>query len=473
MKIINFLEKYTQILNVLKKSICSFSLVSAIQSVIIYFYILLMTHYSSVAEYALYRELIYTNDFTIGIALFGFNLLIMRESKEFLFKNFLGILFVIICFSLIIYCILAITKGFILKDLIRVYILLLSSILYQLSFFLLVKYRKNKLALILSLSSLLIAIIGLLILFYTNTLTSSNIITLRTIVLLVFITPLFFKYTKYLPKLKKPNFQIIKKIIYMASPIGLGVLLGTVTQYTDKFLLSLLDNYQLALYATASADIPFIPIIISNMSLYFIPDIQKLFKNGQLEETTQILKKILIFGWYLNVIIFTILFCNANEIISFLYSSKYIESSVLFRIISLCYLFRLIIYSQIIVALNLEHIIIKRMIIEMILQLILSFTLLKLLGIYGLAISVVLVLGLWSVPYNLHYFAKTLCCNISELLPFKKMSLFFLKCFIPCIICHYVIALQSHNTFLLFFSSTFILLIFNLKEIKYIINNIK
>ena len=181
------------------------------------------------------------------------------------------------------------------------------------------------------------------------------------------------------------------------------------------------------------------------------------------------LSSLFLFGWYLGVSVFTVLFCNAEFVVDLLYSSRYFESVVLFRVFCLGYLFRIVSYTQIIVSLELENIIIKRMFIEMVLQFILSFVLLKFLGVLGLALSVILVLTLWSVPYNVINFKRRLSCKISEILPFKQMFLFFLKAFVPCLIAVVSMNAFAINRTIVFIVSSLLYVVINMKEIIYVI----
>ncbi|MDO9153337.1 MAG: hypothetical protein Q7U47_06475 [Paludibacter sp.] len=266
----------------------------------------------------------------------------------------------------------------------------------------------------------------------------------------------------------------IKNILILAAPIGIGIVIGSFTQYIDKFLLSFLDTYQLAVYATASADIPFVGVIVINMSLYFMPAIQESYKNNSLEKTKKYISDLFLFGWYLNVIIFTLMFSNADYIIALLYTNKYIESVTIFKILSFSYLLRVVSYSHLIIALGLEKIIIKRMLIEMILQITVSIILLKIFGIYGLAFSAFLVLVFWSVPYNLNYINKVLKSKITEILPFKSMLTFFVKCFVPYYSLNYILISYTSLSRIssLIFSIGFLLIINN-REIRYLLNNNK
>lgn len=205
-----------------------------------------------------------------------------------------------------------------------------------------------------------------------------------------------------------------------------------------------------------------------------MPAIQESFRNNYIEKTKKYISDLFLFGWYLNVIIFTLMFSNADFIITLLYTNRYIESVTIFKILSITYLLRIVSYSHLIISLGLEKIIIKRMLIEMILQTIVSFIMLKIFGIYGLAFSAFLVLVFWSVPYNLNYINMTLKSKITEILPFKNMVIFFVKCFIPY---YFVNEILISSTLLSRIESLILSIIFliftNNREIRYLFNNNK
>lgn len=466
----DILAYFTQIHKVVSQFVTSISVASVFQSVAIFAFIFTMSHFADEVEYAEYRRIFYIIDFTTAIALFGLGTLILRKSLNSLYDNIIAIVLIINTIQLISVLVFAFIQHLSLLKYVEIVSFIALNTLYQLTVSVIVIKNERKFYFVCTMSCFILTIVGLVFLTELNVLNFNNVYFLRIIILLIYIIPFMVYVGKRFRKIRFPSFNRVILLFKETAPIGFGVLLGSCTQYIDKFIASMMDTHQLAVYANASADIPFVGIAISTMSIFFVPIIHNCYMNKDYKGACQKLSELFVYGWYIGVSIFTILFCNAEFVVNLLYSSRYIESVILFRIFCLAYLFRIVTYTQIIVSLELENIIIKRMLVEMVLQLVLSFALFKLFGIMGLAASVILVLGLWSVPYNIANFKKRLSCKITDILNIKRMVLFFIKAFFPCLI---VVVLLNHfalNRLLVFIVSIVVYLSINYREVLYIIN---
>ena len=75
-----------------KNILTTFSVISCIQTIVVYLYVLFLTRFASETEYAHYISITYIVDFTVAISLFGFNLLILREGEDYIKQNICSIL---------------------------------------------------------------------------------------------------------------------------------------------------------------------------------------------------------------------------------------------------------------------------------------------------------------------------------------------------------------------------------------------
>ena len=252
-----------------------------------------------------------------------------------------------------------------------------------------------------------------------------------------------------------------------------GTILATTSQYVDKFIVSTLKSVEIAKYSVARFDIPFIGIFLNNISYVYMERIRESFINADKAAVKNYIRTLVLYGWYFNVITFTLLFFNSELVINVFFSSSYLDANPLFRIVLLSYLVKIVPYTNIIVALGLERIIIKRIIIELFLQIISSFTLLYFFGIIGLALSLVIVLICWSVPYNFYYYSKAIKCSVIELLPLNKMLKFGVKCVIPCWCMEIFFKTYINNEWILFAVLTSVIFVLCQKQIKFILKNTK
>ena len=468
-------ERYmlTRNINKVLAALTSISTASVLQSVVIFSYIYFMSHFADVSEYALYRKYFYVVDFTTALSLFGINTLLLRKDKDYIRGNIVNSLLIVNTLSTFILIVFSLTRGFSWDVFLQLFIFLILNTLYQIVTGMIIRFQKK--ALYFSLTSINFVIVAVCMVFLTcnDLLTYHYLYIVRTLSLLLYIVPFFFNIRREIARISFIDVKSSLSLFKEASPIGFGVMLGSCTLYVDKFVASLMSDYDLAVYANASADIPFVGVAITTMSAFYIPLIHNEYKKNMYHDAATLLSDLFLFGWYLGVMVFTLLFCNAEKIVTLLYSAKYIESVSLFKIFCCSYLLRIISYTYVIVSLELEKIIIKRMIYELLLQLFLSILLFKLFGIYGLAASVILVLACWSVPYNIYYFARQLKTKIRLIIPYKKMICFLLKCFIPYAGLGYVLEALNLNTTLIFASTFILFCLVNYKEINYVITKLR
>lgn len=465
----DILANFSRIRKTVFQFLTSISVASMLQSIVIFAFIFAMSHYSNVEEYAEYRKTFYVIDFSTAISLFGLGTLILRKPLKSLYNDILPIVIIINTIQLISVTVFMFIQHFTLIRFVEMVVFIALNTAYQLCVSVIVIKNARKLYFCCTTFCLLFTIICLVLFVHFEALTYFNAYAVRIAVLLFYIIPFLLMVGTRIRNIRFPSFKHILELFKEAAPIGLGVLLGSCTQYIDKFIASMMDAYQLAVYANASASIPFVGTAISTMSVFFVPIIHKCYSEKNYVGASENMSSLFLYGWYIGVSVFTMLFCNAEFVVELLYSNRYAESVVLFRIFCAGYLLRIASFTQIIVALELENIIIKRMLVEMILQFVLSFLLLKLFGTVGLALSVILVLGLWSVPYNVVSFKRRLKCRYLDLLPIKSMLLFFLKAFIPCFIIAIIMNRFVFNRLIVFVVTALFYFLINFKEIIYII----
>lgn len=449
----------------------TFSVISSIQTIAVYLYVFFMARFATEQEYANYMAITYIADFSVAVGLMGINLLLLREGVSFVKRNLCSF----VTISSIIFIIIYVIYTTFIKPLNIVESTLLLGIVfmnycYQVLFALLVKFKKNDIAFFAICINFLFIIFILSLLAYLDCLTSTNTLIVRFIQLSVFFSIVLYSLIHIITPLSGVNFSSIKRCFLISKDISGSNVLGILSQYIDKFISSTLNATELAKYSVARFEIPFVGIFLNNMSLVYVNRIKRSIDNNDYKNLKICFHLFILYGWYYNLIVFSILFCNAHFIIEILFSKAYVESSHLFQIILCSYLFRIIPYTNLIIAMGLEKIVIKRIFIEVCLQIILSFLLLHFWGLLGLALSLILVLTFWSVPYNFYYFAKAIHCRILDLIPIKKMIIFFIKCFIPCFL---ISNCFMPNNILSFIGSIVSITIFCKKEIIYIYINTK
>lgn len=463
--------------NKLRKSLNflqTFAIISSIQAIVVYLYVFFFTRFASQIEYAEYIKSTYIIDFCVTVCLFGFNLLILREPIKYVQTNGKNILFI----SMVLYMSILIVYFIIYNDTSVTFIVLTfflgsANILYQFIFVLLIKFKLNRTAFKSVIINFLIVTIGLYILVYFDKLSFLTGMIVRIVQVSIFIIVGFSVIIKSIGNIYPLFISNIPRLLLSSYSIGISTFFATLSLYVDKFILTALSAQEIAQYSVARIEIPFIGIFISNLSLFYLPKIREYLEFGDNRNVISLFKHLFKYGFTLNLIFFTLLFCNSNFIIETLYSSSYSSSSPIFQIIILSYLLRVLPFTNLIVALNLERIIFKRIIIELVLQLVFSFLLLKFFGLYGLAFSLTLILLVWSIPYNFYFFAKTLGCRIKDLIPFSFIPISLLRIFMPSFLVLCVFQKYSLPNTILLVSTILLVTLLNVPSIRFLFSNTK
>lgn len=430
-----------------------------------------MTHNSQEAEYASYISITYIVDFAATIALFGFNLLILREHENYIKENILSIFITSFALCSIIYLTwVTLNNNVSSTNCLLCLILIILQYLYQLGTCLLIKFKCNTIAFVNAIINLCFVTTCLLLLTNNKTMSCQNVLITRIIQLSIFVIICYIGVLKYILPVKQPTTRSFIENLKYAIPIGGGSILGAAILFADKLILATQTPEEIATYSVARFEIPFIGIFITNLSLVYIPQIKEAIAENNYSAVQTSIKNLFKYGWYLNIIVFTLLFSNAKFVISTLYSATYYEAAVLFQIISCTYLLKVVPYTNIIIALGIERIIIPRQFIEMIIQICTSLLFLHFWGITGLAISVIFVLVVWSVPYNIYYFKRTTHSTLADIIPYKSMLFFFAKCFVPCYILTTYISTNFGAIYGVIISVVYTIVI-NINELKYLYKN--
>jgi O-antigen/teichoic acid export membrane protein len=122
-------------------------------------------------------------------------------------------------------------------------------------------------------------------------------------------------------------------------PFGLSVAIQLFTHYFDKIAsIRFLDTVEYAIYATAFLSIPGINQIYESLCQVNVVNMSKGYQEGNLHQVRELYRDFVVktLSFSTPVILAVSLF--AEEVISFLYPSEYIEAAYYFRIYSLTFL---------------------------------------------------------------------------------------------------------------------------------------
>ena len=203
-----------------------------------------------------------------------------------------------------------------------------------------------------------------------------------------------------------------------AVPLGLAGMIGTISKLLDKIIVSsMCSPEQFAVYANGAIEIPLISVLTGSVMAILIPDLVKMYKAAQYTELKALWHRAMVKCSLIILPIMVFLLVMAPEVIRILFSDKYIESVDPFRVYLLALPVRVTQFGAIFMAAKRNSLIVYRATTGLILNLILSIILIRYFGSIGAAVSTVLTVYLWAVPYNLIFISRILTMNVRSIMP--------------------------------------------------------
>lgn len=302
---------------------------------------------------------------------------------------------------------------------------------------------------------------------------------------LIFIAAVFLMWTNCQYGTPIPNKNLIFEMIKYGVPLSLSSMLGTMTlQLSNVVVSSMCKPEDYAVFSVGAFEIPLIGIITASISTIILPEMSKYCQDNNKHEALNLFKKGALKSSLILFPILVYLFFMATPFFKVLFTDKYNDSVKIFRLYLLILPVRIAYYGAAFMALGLTKKILYRSLGDFIFNLILTFIFVKVFGIIGAVLSMLLVVYSWTMFYNLYTIAKEFNVTIRFVLPFYDlMKIFFLSLpgLIPALLIRNIFNLNDLIllviTSLLYVSITYYLFykfkyINNIKQ-YYLLNNIR
>ena len=229
-----------------------------------------------------------------------------------------------------------------------------------------------------------------------------------------------------------PSRANMSEQIKYSVPLGLATMIGTITLSLDKIIVSSMCSAEdFAVYTNGAIEIPVIAIITGSVMAVLLPEFTKRYQDQEYEKIKQI--------WYeailkCSLLIFPLtifLFLAAPQVIRVLFSAKYTQAVLPFRVYLFILPTRVAMYGTLFMCSGNNKLIVVRSSVTLLLDLVLSIIMVKFFGYIGAAISTVIVFYLWVLPFNLYYVRRFLRTTMSGTMPFAGMA----KVLLACLLC--------------------------------------
>lgn len=213
---------------------------------------------------------------------------------------------------------------------------------------------------------------------------------------------------------------LIKKVLSFSIPMGLASAISTLNVQLDHLMVGrVFSTEELAIFSNAAKELPF-TIISSAFSAVLVPKMAKLFKKNENKLAIEIWKRTIELNAIILFFCATTCFVFAPQIMTLLYSQKYIIGVSVFRIYALALLMRITYWGMILNSKGKSKLIFYSSIISLLLNLLLNYLGIALFGMNGAAIATFLVLAIMAYT-QLAFSAHIVGVKIKKIFPWKRL----------------------------------------------------
>ena len=210
-------------------------------------------------------------------------------------------------------------------------------------------------------------------------------------------------------------------------PLGVASIVGTLQVSIDKLIVSsMCSPEEFAIYVNGAIEIPLVGMIAGSVTSILIPEFAELYKDGKLSELIALWRNAMVKVSYLMFPVVVYLFFMSDEVIQTLFSAKYMESVVPFRIYLLFLMARITSFSSVEMAAGKSNLVLLVFGGNLIVNIIFTIILVPIIGYIGAAIGTVATTYLFAIPFHMFVYNRILKTPISKLLPLKKLSMVML-----------------------------------------------
>ena len=214
---------------------------------------------------------------------------------------------------------------------------------------------------------------------------------------------------------------ILKKIFQYSFPIGLASIVGLLTIEIDKLMIGrLMDTEHLAIYANAGRELP-VTIVASSLTAVLLPQVVHSLKQKDYMRPIGLWKASIHLSYIVICFITTFCFVFAPQIMTFLYSEKYVAGVNVFRIYSLTLLLRITYFGLLLNAIGKTTYIFFTSIGALVFNILLNYIFFVLLGFIGPAIASFITIFFIQL-IQLYLSSHILKIKFKQIFPWKEIG---------------------------------------------------
>ncbi len=214
--------------------------------------------------------------------------------------------------------------------------------------------------------------------------------------------------------------NLIHDILVFSIPIGLASTVGTLNAELDKFVIGgLMDTESLAVYTNASKEMPF-TIIATSITAVLLPRLAKMLKEKRTDDAISLWGYALKISYICMCFFAFALIVFSPEVMTFLYSEKYLAGVSVFCVYSAVLILRCTYWGMILNASGNTKFILYSSIFSLVLNIILNYIFFMLFGFIGPAVAT-FIAQLTVNLLQLTASARLLNVKFSKIFPWREL----------------------------------------------------
>lgn len=218
-----------------------------------------------------------------------------------------------------------------------------------------------------------------------------------------------------------PDKGLLSQVLRYSVPMGLAALVGILNLELDKLMIGYwFDTETLAIYANAGRELP-VTIVASSFTAILLPAITRLVKYKRVDEGVSIWRSSVELSFFIMMFAVSVLVVYAPQVISVLYSDKYLEGVTIFRIYSCVLIWRTTYFGMILNVTGNSRLVMRYSILTLLFNVVLNITFFYLMGMIGPALATFVSMGI-MVFVQLRKSAQLIHIRLGELFPWKNLG---------------------------------------------------
>lgn len=218
------------------------------------------------------------------------------------------------------------------------------------------------------------------------------------------------------------DFKDIKNILRFSLPIGLASVVGILSVELDKLIIGKFFSTQdLAIYTNAAREMP-VTIIASALTAVLMPRLVRLLRDKRYNDAIDIWGNSIEVSFIIISFVSFGLIVFAPDVISLLYSDKYLPGVNVFRVYSLILLLRVTYFGMILNSIGKTKFIFYSSILSLLLNLILNYSFYLIFGFIGPAYATLISISVVQI-LQLMVTAKAINIKFKKIFPWVRMAI--------------------------------------------------